>query len=473
MSSESRGGRPDRMATGDGALHRVAWMMIGLAVAAAGCQLAPPAPEASAGPYANSLLPLRERVEVAERWTQWKREHVLPMVMREQGVDLWIIRDNEADLYYNNEGPVYSSLVPADLRGMIFDSQYGGSKPAFLLFHDTGDEIEYAEPRDYDQVGTMVAERDPDTIAISSWNNEPMLAALGGYADRSIDSWTLGVRWYETVSPEMIERFRDVVGLANEIIAEGFSSAAVTPDVSTTDDLNWWFRQKMLDLGIEHENHPSISIQRSLADIDKYDDPMEYVVGARTRNDIDVVIRRGDVLRVDTDVFMFGLVTDTHQYAYVLREGETEVPAELVDALDTANAIQDQFATQFKVGRTGKEIVAASEALTFPDNLAGPPTNDFHPPPKYMLRFHRDGWMLSTKTAVVGMTSGPGYASTSIVTNDHALHTDTLYAFEPHIDVTIDGWGEQGLELGHGQIVAFTENGFEFLNRAPDWHVIR
>lgn len=453
--------------------QRLLWATVCATLAASGCQAAPTTQQAANGPHASSLLPLRERVEIAERWTQWKKEHVLPMVMREQGVDVWIIRDNEADRYYNNEGPVFSSLAPADLRGMIFDSQHGDARPAFLLFYDTGDEIEYVEPRDYDHIGELVAERDPEAIAISSFNNEPMLAALGSYASRTVDSWTLGVRWYETVSPEMIERFRGVVALANEIIAEAFSGETVTPDVTTTDDLNWWLRQRMLDLGIEHENHPSISVQRSLADIEKYDDPMEHVVGARTRNDIDVVIRRGDVLRVDTDVFMFGLVTDTHQYAYVMREGESEVPAELVDALATANAIQDQFAAEFKVGRTGKEIVAASEALTFPDNLAGPPTNDFHPPPKYMLRFVRDGWMLSTKTAVVGMTSGPGYAPTSIVTNDHALHYDTLYAFEPHIDVYIEGWGEQGLELGHGQIVAFTENGFEFLNRAPEWHVIR
>lgn len=439
-----------------------------LAVAAVGCTV--PENTTQKDGIESRLLPLRERVALAERWTQWKKENVLPMVMREQGVELWIIRDNEADKYYNNEGPVYSTLVPADLRGMIFDSEHGAAKPAFLLFYDTGDEIEYVEPRDYAHIGELVADRDPKTIAISQFNNEEILKALGKYADRTVDSWTLGVRWVETVSPEMIERFREVVGLANEIIAEGFAS--VVPDETSTDDLNWWFRQRMLDLGIEHENHPSISIQRSLADIEKYDDPKEHVVGARTRNDIDVVIRRGDVLRIDTDIFMYGLVTDTHQYAYVLRAGETDVPQELVDALHTANAIQDQFAAEFKVGRTGKEIVAASEALTFPDNLAGPPTNDFHPPPKYVLRFHRDGWMLSTKTAVVGMTSGPDYAPTSIVSNHHKLHYNTLYAFEPHIDVVIDGWGDQGLELGHGQIVAFTENGFDYLNRAPEWHVI-
>lgn len=424
------------------------------------------------GDYVKNILPLRERVRITEGFWQWRKEHVLPIVMREQGVDMWIIRDNEADKFYNNEGPIFSSLVPADLRGMIFDSEHGDARPVFLMFHDTGSEIEYIDPRDYAHIAELVADRDPQRIAISGFQNDEMVAALGDHASRTVDSWTLGVRWYETVGPDMIDVYRHMVGIASDIIAEAFSNQVVIPSVTTTDDLNWWFRQRTLDLGIEHENHASISIQRSLADIAKYDDPMEHVTGARTRNDIDVVIRRGDVLRVDTDIFMFGLVTDTHQYAYVLRTGETEVPAELKAALDLANDIEDRFAAEFKVGRTGKEIVAASEAMTFPDNVVGA-TNDFHPPPKYLYRFLRDGWMLSTKTAVVGMTSGPDYAPTSIVTNDHELHFNTLYAFEPHIDVHISGWGDQGLELGHGQIVAFTEDGFDYLNRQTEFHVIR
>ncbi len=424
------------------------------------------------GDYVKNILPLRDRVRITEGFWQWRKEHVLPMVMREQGVDMWIVRDDEADKYYNNEGPIFSSLVPADSRGMIFDSEHGDARPVFLMFHDTGTAIEYVDARDYAHISELVAARDPQRIAISGFRNEPMVAALGEHASRTVDSWTLGVRWYETVGPHMIDIYRHMVGIADDLIAEAYSNQVILPNVTTTDDLNWWFRQRTADLGIEHENHPSISIQRSLADIAKYDDPLEHVTGARTRNDIDVVIRRGDVLRVDTDIFMFGLVTDTHQYAYVLRTGETEVPAELRAALHLANHIEDRFAAEFNVGRTGKEIVAASEALTFPANVVGA-TNDFHPPPKYFYRFLRDGWMLSTKTAVVGMTSGPGYAPTSIVTNDHELHTNTLYAFEPHIDVHIPGWGDQGLELGHGQIVAFTEDGFEYLNRQTEFHIIR
>jgi len=422
-----------------------------------------------------NIQPLRERVKLIEKSWTWKMEHVLLMVMREQEVDMWIIRDDEADKYYNNEGPVYSSLVPADHRGMIYDSQYGRSKPAFLIFYDTGNDVEYVEPRDYKHITELVKERDPKRIAISRFNNERMLASLGKkYKNRTVDSWAVGVRWYETVSTEMISTYRRVVRVAHAIIAEGFSNRAIVPNVTTTDDLNWWFRHRMIELGLEHENHPSISIQRSEKNIAKYDDPPEHVTGARTRNDIDVVIRRGDILRIDTDIFLYGLVTDSHQYAYVLQIGESDVPQELKEALRLANRIEDQFRQEFKTGRTGKGIVAASQKLTLPDNVVGA-TNDFHPPPKYIQRFLRDGWMLSTKTAVVCMTSGPGYAPTSIVTNDHTLHDNTLYAFEPHIDVFVPGWGEQGIELGIGQISVFTDGVLQYLDRAqPDgWHVIR
>lgn len=32
------------------------------------------------------------------------------MVMREQGIEMWIIRDDEADLYYNNHKLHYNTL---------------------------------------------------------------------------------------------------------------------------------------------------------------------------------------------------------------------------------------------------------------------------------------------------------------------------------------------------------------------------
>ena len=169
-----------------------------------------------------------------------------------------------------------------------------------------------------------------------------------------------------------------------------------------------------------------------------------------------------------------GLVTDSHQHAYVLQRDEKNVPAALQEGLKIVNQMQDLFASEFRLGRTGKEIVAASKKIKLlPDVIETELA--FHPPPMFIRRFLLGGYMFSHKTYVAGMTSGPGYYPTSIVTNNHTLYNNTLYAFEPHTRVAVDGWGPNGVEIGIGQIVVVSENGLEYLNRPQysKWHIIK
>jgi hypothetical protein len=136
--------------------------------------------------------------------------------------------------------------------------------------------------------------------------------------------------------------------------------------------------------------------------------------------------------------------------------------------------MQDKIAAEFKVGRTGKEIVAAANKIPRSHGVVHTEPA-FHPPPMFFRRYLQGGYMFSHKTYVAGMTSGPGYYPTSIVSNDHKLHVNTLYAFEPHTRVAVSGWSERGVELGMGQIVVVRENGLEYLDRSQQsqWHVVR
>jgi hypothetical protein len=343
-----------------------------------------------------------------------------------------------------------------------------------MMFYDKGDEIEYVESRDYEHITILVEERDPKKIAIGQHNNDEMMSALGDkYAARAVDSWTLGVRWLETMSPEMIIVYRHVQRVASEVIAEAFSNRVVIPDVTTTDDLNWWIRHKYLELDLETENHPTITVQRSDENLARYDAPSDFFRRGRTRNGVNVTIRRGDIISCDTDLFLLGLVTDSHQHAYVLKNGETDVPEALKEALRKVNRIQDRFREEFKVGRTGKEIVAAAEKIVPEEGIIETELG-FHPPPMFIRRFLQGGYMFDHKTYVAGMTSGPGYYPTSIVSNDHKLHYSTLYAFEPHTRIAVPSF-KDGVELGIGQITAFTKDGLQYLARAQEheWHIIR
>jgi hypothetical protein len=125
------------------------------------------------------------------------------------------------------------------------------------------------------------------------------------------------------------------------------------------------------------------------------------------------------------------------------------------------NRIQDLFRKEFQAGRTGKEIVAAANKIKLEDGLIETELG-VHPPPMFIRRFLLGGYMFDHKTYVAGMTFGPGYYPISIVSNDHKLYINTLYAFEPHTRVAVPGW-KSGLELGIGQIAVYTENGLQYL----------
>ena len=221
-------------------------------------------PKAGSGRDAPNFIPMWERVKIMQKFWDWKRENVLPMVMREQGVDMWIIRNDEEPLYRSTsyrKHPVFLSLLSANHEGMVNPSQHSGSRsgiPGFLLFYDTGNEIEYVEPRDFAHITELVRERDPKKIAVSMKNlairrqnigktsqysivtTDEMQQALGiKYNPRTVDSWHLGILWLSIVSPEQISLYRYVQGVHNDILAEAFSNKVVIPDITTTDDINW------------------------------------------------------------------------------------------------------------------------------------------------------------------------------------------------------------------------------------------
>jgi hypothetical protein len=436
----------------------------------------------NAGQDIRNIMPMRERVQIEQRFWQWKRENVLPAIMREQGVDLWIIRNDEEPLYRMTsyrEHPVFTSLLPANHEGMVNPSKYEDSVqdvPEMLFFYDTGDDIEYIEPRDPAKVAELVRERDPKSIAISRNGSDDMKKALGSkYVGRTVDSWTLGVRWLETMAPEQISIYRYAQGLHNDIIAMGYSNAVVIPDVTTTDDLNWWFRHKYLELDLEIENHPTVVVQRRPELVKKYGDPPDYFKRNRTTNGVNVITRRGDIISLDSDIMIMGISTDSHQHAYVLQKGEEDVPAEMKEALRLTNHMQDEFRKAFVFGRTGKEIVAETKKVPQDPRIISSSLG-LHPPPRFIRRFTENGLMFSRGSYVAGLSSGRGYKLHPVVSNEHKLYYNTMYAYEPHTRVKATGWGEYGVELGIGQLAVFTEkDGLQYLDRPQNntWHVIK
>jgi Xaa-Pro aminopeptidase len=208
---------------------------------------------------------------------------------------------------------------------------------------------------------SVIEERSPTVIGI---NRSTVFAFSDGLSSGELQGMTAAL------GPAWTARFKDAEGLPLELIAarlpdeeafftkmqtlvwamteEMFSAKTITPGVTRTSDLVWWWRQRVNDLGLGTWFQPSVDVQRRGAtDADLGSDP---------------VIQRGDVLHCDVGITVARLNTDTQHLAYVLREGETDAPAGLKQALANANRMQDLTLEELRPGRTGNDILKAMRA---------------------------------------------------------------------------------------------------------------
>ncbi|HJO18516.1 MAG: M24 family metallopeptidase [Vicinamibacterales bacterium] len=329
-------------------------------------------------PYASSrpLGTLREQAAIQQAWLRERLETNLPVVMREHRVDMWVVSMREY-----NEDPVFRALVsPTSFAArrrtiyVFFDrgsdeglerialggNSMGGLYEAYRteLPTATGDTAELWGADQWRLLAQLVRERNPRSIAvnISDEHNfadgltagewEQMRAALGPDLEaRVIRNPRLAIDYLAMRVPSMTQVYRRLQGFVHEIISAAFSNLVITPGVTTTEDVVWWMRQRVNDLGLHTWFQPSVSVQRRNSTAEDLGDGP--------------VIQRGDVLHCDFGITAMGLNTDTQHMAYVLPDGETEAPEGLKRALARANRLQDILLDQTKVGMTGNEVLQA------------------------------------------------------------------------------------------------------------------
>ena len=129
----------------------------------------------------------------------------------------------------------------------------------------------------------------------------------------------------------------------------------ITPGITTTEDVVWWLRQKLSDMGLTTWFHPTIDVQRN--------DPQNFEhLRSFSNRPGEEVIMTGDLLHVDFGITYLRLNTDVQEHAYVLRPGETSVPESIRSAFIKTNRLQDILTSKFKEGKSGNQVL--SEVLT-------------------------------------------------------------------------------------------------------------
>jgi Xaa-Pro aminopeptidase len=411
------------------------------------------------------------RPDIQNRLLEERLDALLPTLMRETGVDMWLVIARE----YNDD-PVFLSLVPKP--------RFTARRTTMLVFFDRGDEgverltvsryplgamYEAAwEGGDLDaqwqRLAEVIAERDPQTIAVNTSDTWPvadgishslyskLVASLSTELQARVrSSERLVVRWMETRTEGEVEVWQRAVAIARETIARAFSSEVITPGVTTVGDVSWFIRTRFEEEGLEPWFHPDVNRQWEGADFGEN----APFLGDGSR---DGIIRRGDVLHTDVGLCYLGLCTDTQEMGYVLKLGESEPPQGLVEAMHTGNRWQDALTAEFVTGRTGNQILAAAQ-----DSLKKLGI-------QHAIYTHPLGVYGHAPGPTIGMWDNQG---PTIGRGDWPLYPMTGYAIEGNVVVRVPEWNNQHVQMKLEQSALFDGNTVHFLaERQKALHVV-
>lgn len=383
------------------------------------------------------ILDMRERAKVIDSWLEYRLDHVVPELMRREGIDMWILVAREY-----NEDPVLLTMLPATWQSsrrttilMFYDP--GNNKPIERLavarynigFFET-QWFPNEEPDQWKRLAQLVEERNPQKIGLNISETFALADGISHtdftkitehlsrrYRNRIVSAERLAVGWLETRTPQEMIVYRQINRIAHHIIAEGLSEAVITPGITTTEDVQWWFRERIRDLNLTTWFHPSVQVIRQ-----QQSDTSGDFSGAYSTH----VIMPGDIIHMDLGIEYLRLTTDTQRKAYVLRPGETEPPKGLRDALAVGNRLQDILTEEFQTGKTGNEILGAALRRAQEEQIKA--TIYTHP-----LGFHGHGagpiiGLWDQQDGVPGM-------------GDYPLFPNTAHSIELNAEVFIPEWG--------------------------------
>jgi hypothetical protein len=415
------------------------------------------------------VLTPRQRVAPENQILAERLEQLLPQLMAEAGLDMWLVVNREYA-----EDPVYFTLVPQPTfaarrttmllfsrkadgsleklsvnrypLGAPYESAWSGGDLA-AQWQALAAEIVKRSPK---QIGINVSEHWPVADGLTSGLHQQLLKVLPAENQpRLVSAEKLVIRWFEQRTASELQLYPQVVGLARGVIAEAFSNKVITPGVTTTDDVVWYIRERFEQLDLPVWFTPSVSLQRAGTSC-QADSPFCGSSG---------IIQRGDALHTDVGICYLKLCTDTQEMAYVLKNGESDVPAGLKQALATGNRWQDLLTNEFRAGRTGNEVLAATHKAAAKAKI------------NHSTYTHALGFVGHAPGPTIGMWDNQGPTA---VQGDWPVYANTAYAIEGNIKQLVPEWQNQLIQIKLEQSAYFDGKQVIYLaGRQTQWHLIR
>jgi len=394
----------------------------------------------------RNIVPERQQVRVMQSWIEWRIEHVLPRLMTRHELEAWVL--------LRRRDPTYLTLAEANAEGMIL------RRPRVLIMLLEGDLVKRVELPEVEMLRPELAKLDPKAFAMSEEDRARLKDFVpAAMRSRLQDSAVLEAEFLQEQAPAAISVFEHVARVANEIYAEAFSNIAITPDVTTSDDLNWWIRDRYKELGLETYDHPTVTVQRAQGAREIYGDPDEaFQIADPPRNGSNVVLRRGDLIFADTGIKYFGLNTDAQLCLYILKPGETDMPKGLQQAFADGRRLQGLVMEEIRPSRTGGEVFDAAMARARQEELRADVYS--HPLPLFLNRYELNGGFVLLDRYGAGPEIRLDEGEPEV---DLLIGRNTVYALELDVLYSVPEWGGQDVRMMLETNIAVTDHDARFL----------
>ena len=409
------------------------------------------------------ILPEKERALLKDEILEDRFKNILPGLMEDANIDMWLLISREY-----NEDPVLKTMLPAtwlNARRRTIIVFYRNKKEKIIerlavARYNIGKSIQSSwdkekEPSQWKALVDIIASRNPDKIGINFSKHFALADGLvktgfdellenlpETYQERLVSAEKLAIGWLETRSKMEMKLYKKLVKITHDIIDEAFSANVIQTGITTTEDIVWFMRQKVTDLGLETWFHPTVDIQRN-------NEVLKSHIESFSKGEEEKTIQKGDLLHCDFGITYIGLNTDCQQHAYVLKKTESEVPVFLKEAFKKGNRVQDILTSNMSLGVTGNEILKASLIQGRKEGLR--PSIYTHPLGKY-------GHSAGTTIGMWDSQNGVPF------NGDYALHKNTVYAIELNTTVAIKEWNKD-IRIMLEEAGFFGDGVFEYVNK--------
>ena len=409
--------------------------------------------------FAQEILNLKDRATLIEKIQKDRLDNLLPELMSKNGIDMWIIITREY-----NEDPIIKTLLPptwlnARRRTILvfsFDESTKKTESVAISRYNFGKNIksiwdkeknpnqmlalkDYIDKVNPKKIGLNYSENFALIDGISKSDYELFYSSISNdIKQRIVSAENLGIQWIETRTKLEKEIYKDLVSITQNIINEAFSNKVIEPGKTTTDDVVWWMREKVLELKLKTWFHPTVDVQRNeQSDLYAFDGKSKYDI-----------IQPGDLVHCDFGISYLTLNTDCQQIAYVLKSDEKEAPEFLTKALKDANKLQDILTSEFELDKTGNEILLNSLKIAKEKGLDP------------QIYTHPLGTFGHSAGTTIGMWDSQGGVP---IKGDVLMKYNTVYAIELNNKSFIKDWNKE-VRIMLEEAGLFEENGFKYIN---------